>query len=164
MSTPRTYPQFLDALAERARDADVFESVEVADGLLKAHARVVESDCWYQLGPLETIDDRSRLWVGIYTPDRWLSGSIEADVLHMGDKYEDLIEEELVDQGWNTRLDVEHFRDDEKVFVFRSPIDLASAEDLDQAATSDHALQGLLAYEMAFRELGDMVPEEEDLV
>jgi hypothetical protein len=142
----------------------VFESVEINRGLVKAHARVVESPCWYQVGPLETIDRTSRLWVGIYTPDRWLSGSIEADVLHMGDKYEDLLEEELVDQGWNARLEVEHFRDDEKVFVFRSPILVEESQSLDDASLIEKATQALLAYEMAFRELGDMVPEEDDLV
>jgi hypothetical protein len=151
----------LDLVAERARAADVFETVEVADGLVKAHARVVESDCWYQVGPLLTVDRDATIWVGMYTPDRWLSGSIEADVLHMGDKYEDLIEEELVDQGGSGRLPVEHFRDDNKVFVFRSPVQLREDEALDSPALVERLTHTLLAYEMAFRELGDMVPEEE---
>lgn len=164
MTTTSTHQTMLETLAERARAADVFKSVEIDRGLLKAHAREVESDCWYQIGPLETIDRTSKLWVGIYTPDRWLSGSIEADVLHMGDKYEDLLEEELVDQGWNARLPVEHFRDDEKVFVFRSPLEMKEDQALDDETLIERVTQTLLAYEMAFRELGDMVPEEDDLV
>lgn len=153
----------LDALAQRCRESDFFASVEVVDGLLKAHAKVVESPCWYQAGPLETVDETSQVWVGIHTPDRWLSGSIEADVLNKGDKYEDLLEEELVDQGWqgNARLDVQHFRDDDKIFVFRSPVPMAAEQSLDDPALITKLTQGVFAYEAAFRELGDMVPEED---
>lgn len=161
MAEPSTYPSMLDTLAQRATDADLFESVEVEAGFLKAHARVVESPCWYQVGPLETVDDTSHLWVGMYTPDRWLSGSIEADVLHMGDKYEDLLEEELIDQGYNARFDMQHFRDDDKVFVFRSAVPMATEQKLDDPDLLDRVLQTLLAYEACFRELGDMIPEED---
>ncbi len=151
----------LDAVALAAREADVFESVQTDQGLVKAHARVVESDCWYQVGPVTTVDRDTQVWVGIYTPDRWLSGSIEADVLNLGDKYEDLLEEELVDQGGEGRLKVEHFRDDDKVFVFRSPVAVRAGEDLDHRQVVDRLTKALLAYEAAFRELGDMVPEED---
>lgn len=161
MSATPSYPDFLNNLAKRAREADTFKRVEIDAGLLKAHARVVESPCWYQVGPLETIDRTSRLWVGMYTPDRWLSGSIEADVLHKGDKYEDLLEEELIDQGWNARLDIEHFRDDQKVFVFRSPVPVAEDQSFGDADLLDRLTRALLAYEMCFRELGDMIPEED---
>ena len=156
-----SHEKLLDAVARGAREADVFERVEIAEGLLRAHARVVESDCWYQVGPVSTVDRATSVWVGIYTPDRWLSGSIEADVLNLGDKYEDLIEEELVDQGGEGRHKVEHFRDDEKVFVFRSPVTVREEVALDDATVADRVVKMLLAYEAAFRELGDMVPEED---
>ncbi len=161
MSETSSYQSMLDTLAQRATAADVFESVEAEAGFLKAHARVVESPSWYQVGPLETVDETSRLWVGMYTPDRWLSGSIEADVLHMGDKYEDLLEEELIDQGYNARLDMQHFRDDDKIFVFRSAVPLATEQKLDDPELQDRVYQTLLAYEACFRELGDMIPEED---
>lgn len=161
MAEPSTYAAFLDTLAQRATDADLFESVEVENGLLKAHARVVESPCWYQVGPLETVDTASNIWVGMFTPDRWLSGSIEADVLHMGDKYEDLLEEELIDQGYNARFDMQHFRDDEKIFVFRSAVPMKTEQKLDAPELLDRVFQTLLAYEACFRELGDMIPEED---
>ena len=151
----------LEAVARGAREADVFDRVEVEAGLVKAHARVVESDCWYQVGPVATVDRSTRVWVGIYTPDRWLSGSIEADVLNLGDKYEDLIEEELADQGGDGRPKVEHFRDDDKVFVFRSPVSVAETARLDDPSLVDRLVKMLLAYEAAFRDLGDMVPEED---
>lgn len=161
MSSPDQYLALLETIARRVRDADRFDRVEIDAGRLKAHARVVESPCWHQVGPLETVDRASQIWVGMYTPDRWLSGSIEADVLHMGDKYEDLLEEELVDQGYNTRLDIQHFRDDDKVFVFRSAVPLEEGQSLDDPALADRLTRTLLAYEACFRELGDMVPEED---
>ena len=44
------------------------------------------------------------------TKDRWLSESIEAEVMHHGDSLEELIEEELIDLGLDAvevqRLDV----------------------------------------------------------
>lgn len=163
MNATSTHQALLDAVAERARQSELFESVEVAAGLVRGHAKVVESDCWYQVGPLETVDNTSRFWVGIHTPDRWLSGSIEADLLNLGDKYEDLLEEELVEQGWsgNARLPVEHFRDDDKVFVFRSPVEIDADQALDDPALAERLAQAMFAYESAFRELGDMVPEED---
>ncbi|MEM9420154.1 MAG: hypothetical protein AAGA25_14035 [Planctomycetota bacterium] len=161
MSETTTYPGLLEALAQQATDADLFESVEIDQGLLKAHARVVESPCWYQIGPLQTVDTTSTVWVGMYTPDRWLSGSIEADVLHMGDKYEDLLEEELIDQGYNARFDMQHFRDDEKQFVFRSAVPVDSEKLLEDPGLAERLFQALCAYEACFRELGDMIPEED---
>ncbi|MEM9914790.1 MAG: hypothetical protein AAF911_07510 [Planctomycetota bacterium] len=161
MTETSTHAAMLDTLAQRATDADLFESVEIDQGLLKAHARVVESPCWYQVGPLETVDETSRVWVGMYTPDRWLSGSIEADVLHLGDKYEDLLEEELIDQGYNARFDMQHFRDDDKIFVFRSAVPMATEQSLDDPELLERVFQTLLAYEACFRELGDMIPEED---
>ena len=161
MTETSTHAAMLDTLAQRATDADLFESVEIDQGLLKAHARVVESPCWYQVGPLETVDETSRVWVGMYTPDRWLSGSIEADVLHLGDKYEDLLEEELIDQGYNARFDMQHFRDDDKIFVFRSAVPMATEQKLDEPERLESVFQTLLAYEACFRELGDMIPEED---
>lgn len=161
MSQADTYLALLETVAQRARDADLFDRVELDAGLLKGHARVVESPCWHQVGPLETVDRTSQIWVGMYTPDRWLSGSIEADVLHMGDKYEDLLEEELIDQGYNARLDIQHFRDDQKVFVFRSAVPVEDGQSLDDPALAERLTQTLLAYEACFRELGDMIPEED---
>ena len=155
----------LEAVADRARDADVFETVELTDGLLRCHARHVEEDAWYQVGPLQTVDETSKMWVGLYTPDRWLSESVEADVLHQGDKFEELLEEEMVDQGLEAGdlPTVEHFRDDEKVFVFRTPVPLPNDPTLSDPKLVDRLTKQLLAYEACFRELGDMTPDEDEL-
>ena len=143
----------IQALAPAARDAGVFAAVSTPDGNLRCDAALVEEEAWYQVGPTGAYDGKPCVWVGLYIADRWLSGSVEEDVLHSGDHFEDLLEEELIDMGYDTRLKVEHFRDDHKVFVFRSPV---------PADQPDAVLTTLLAYEACFRELGDMTPDEDD--
>ena len=145
--------QLIESLATAARSAGVFADVQTQPGQLRCDAALVEEEAWYQVGPAEEHGGKPCIWVGLYIADRWLSESVEADVLHSGDHFEDLLEEELIDQGFETRLKVEHFRDDHKVFVFRSPV----------PADQPHAVrQTLLAYEACFRELGDMTPDEDD--
>ena len=88
--------------------------------------------------------------------DRWLSESIETDLVHTGDKLDELLEDELVDLGWtHGRLPFEHFRSDDLLFTFRTPIDLARCGASEVATV-------LLAYERCFRELGDMDGSDED--
>lgn len=90
--------------------------------------------------------------------DRWLSESIETDLLHTGDKVEELLAEELAEQGFPTGhgLRIEHFRSDDLLFTFRSPLSLSpSAPD-----AADAAARYLLAYEACFRNLGDMDDEK----
>lgn len=141
-------------VARRARDAGVFDSVVVEPSggpvLLTCAARGSASPAFYRLE-----QDKGRLWVSLVMADRWLSESIEADLMHTGDRLEDLIDEELVELGFEDGpLPFEHFRNDERLFVFRSPvpIDLSrpGARDADVAATV------LLAYEACLRNLGDM--------
>lgn len=97
-----------------------------------------------------------KLYVCWLSPDRYLSQSIEADLMWTGDDLGELIHEELVDQGYKGAPlgRVEHFRDPEKRFTFRSLIPGAGAE-------PTTLLQCLLAYNAAFAELGDMKGEGE---
>ncbi|MEE9403284.1 MAG: hypothetical protein V3V20_00185 [Algisphaera sp.] len=143
----------IDHWQAAAENAGVFKTVKSIDGILRCDAAAVEEEAWYQVGPAETHAGVACVWVGLYIADRWLSESVEADVLHQGDDFEDLLEEELIDLGYDTRLKVEHFRNDDKVFVFRSPV---------PANETDAVQQTLLAYEACFRELGDMTPGEDD--
>lgn len=144
---------------DRAREAKVFARVRRNDDALICRARDVDSDTQYRV---EVAEKHDLVWVGLYTPDRWLSESIETDLLHLGDKLEDLLEEELYDQGFEARLPMEHFRDDEKQYVFRSPVFLPKSEKLDGEGMIDRVTRVLLAYEAMFRQLGDMDPDEED--
>ena len=151
----------LDKISQRVQDAGVFEQVERVDQSLSCRAMYVESNTYYQVH----VTDTGRAWVGLYTPDRWLSESIEAQLMHQGDNLEELLEEELIDQGYETQLPVEHFRDEKKQYVFRSPVSLSQEGQEMVTQTNDLAVDRLscvlLAYEAAFRPLGDMSPADE---
>jgi len=116
--------------------------------------------------------DSNRLWVSLVTEDRWLSQSIEADLVHTGDKLDELLDEELADQGYERsgggagrggdggggggfRVMFEHFRSEDKLFTFRSivPVDV-SRDSADEIARVGGIF--LRAYESCFRRLGDM--------
>ena len=80
-------------------------------------------------------------------------------LLHTGDPIEELVEDELIDLGYEgPRLPVKHFRSDDMLYTFRSPIPIDPA---DEAAAVEAAARCLLAYEAAFRELGNMQTAEE---
>lgn len=145
-------------VADAVRQKGVFARVRRTDVALVCRARHVETDTTYraQVQP----ESHEEVWVGLWTPDRWLSESIEKDLLHQGDTMEDLLEEELYDQGFEARLPVEHFRDEAKQYVFRSPIFLPKGESLKGEGMIDRVTKTLLAYEALFHELGDMKPGE----
>ncbi|MFW5682383.1 MAG: hypothetical protein ACOC1G_05200 [Phycisphaeraceae bacterium] len=144
-----------EEVGDRARKPDVFEKVRRTDDRLICKAKGIESEAFYVV---EIPDSHDRVWIALQTPDRWLSESIEAELMFQGEKIEDLLEEELVDRGADAHLDVEHFRDEEKRYTFRSEIPLPSAEVLDGPEMIDRVTRVLLAYEATFRELGDMKP------
>lgn len=148
-----------EEVADRAREAHVFEKVRRTDDRLRCRARCGKSDAeaYYYA---EVAEDHKSVYVGLYTPDRWLSESIEADLMFKGDKIEDLLEEELFDRGFESRLAVEHFRDDDKHYVFRSNLVVPADEKLEGPAMVERVTRVLLAYEATFRPLGDMSPSD----
>jgi len=160
------FASLTQAVAERAKRAEVFEAVDCQDKVLACKARDVESEAFYKVS-LEGSDGSGEpgepgVWVGLYTADRWLSESIEADLLHSGDKMEDLLEEELVELGHDEGgLGIEHFRDDAKVYVFRSKLQPKPGETIADPGMIDLTLKVLLAYEACFRQLGDMSETDE---
>lgn len=141
--------QILEQVCVISTAAGVFARVETDEHRLSCAARDCASEAYYRIE-----EDAAGLWVSFVTPDRWLSESIEADLTNTGDKLEDLIEEELVDQGLDRKLTFEHFRSEDKLFTFRSPIPIDGLKGNDQIAAV--AGQCLLAYEAAFRELGNV--------
>ncbi len=146
--------EWLEPVAQGLRDADVFEAVVVEAGRVIATARDVDGAASY-----EVAGEGDAATAGLYTPDRWLSGSIEADLVHTGDKMEDLLEEELIEQGVEHRLEIRHFRNDAKQFVFESNV---TRGELDDGQWVDRLVRVLLAYEACFRELGDFAASDED--
>ena len=68
------------------------------------------------------------------------------------DSAEDLVDDELVEVGFPHRCGkVKHYRDDAKVYVFRTPVPLGGVADEAAGVTTF-----LLAFEAAFAQLGDM--------
>lgn len=140
--------KLLAEVAQAARKAGVFDEVTIAEsGELICAAKEVDAEYVVSCEPPD-----GQLWVVLRTPDRWLSESIEADLMHTGDKLEELIEDELLELGESFPVRFEHYRDDEKRYVFRTPS--PTEEDASQLAAL------LLAYEAAFGQLGDMGGDE----
>ncbi|MCC6677828.1 MAG: hypothetical protein IT436_11840 [Phycisphaerales bacterium] len=141
----------LERVAEKARASGVFGSVEIKGQRLVCVAKASAEPAAYRVEV-----DGGKLWVSLVMADRWLSESIESDLMHTGDKLEELLEEELVDQGYTgAPLGFEHYRSDDKLFTFRSalPVDVARP---DPAVDTDTVTRCLLGYEACFRNLGDM--------
>ena len=146
-----------EEVGDRVRKPDVFEKVHRTDERLICKAKGIESEAYYSV---EIPDEHDRVWIALQTLDRWLSESIEAELMFQGEKIEDLLEEELSDHGLERRVDVQHFRDEQKRYTFRSEIALPADEVLDGPEMIDRVTRALLAYEATFRELGDMKPAE----
>jgi hypothetical protein len=156
MATKANIRSLYERAAAQVERAGVFAGVAVRADRLACQARGSAAPAEFRLEL-----DGGRLWVVLVTPDRWLSESIEADLMHTGDDLEELIEEEIADQGLAIgRLPFEHFRSEDKLFTFRSPLPIdPPAFETDAAA--DIAARSLLAYEACFRNLGDMSAGEE---
>jgi hypothetical protein len=138
----------LRGVGEVAREAGVFASVALEGGMLVCAAKDSAEPAFYRVE--RDASSPTRIWVTLVMKDRWLSESIETDLVHTGDKLDELLEDELVDLGWtHGRMPFEHFRSDDLLFTFRSPVDLARHDARDVGTL-------LLAYEQCFRQLGDM--------
>lgn len=142
----------IDAVAKRARASGLFGSVTVERGVLSCAAPRSAAPAFYRV-----YAEGGRAWVALVTPDRYLSQSVEQDLVHTGDKLGELIADELVDVEHPEPYTpaVEHFRDGEKLYTFRSA---APAGELSRGA--EHAAQRLWltlrAYAACFANLGDI--------
>lgn len=149
--------RFLNGVRFNAEKAGVFAEVKLDRGMLACMARDAAEEAWYRVEPAA----HGGWSVSLVTPNRWLSESIEADLMHHGDPIEELIEEELVELGHaGEPLSVKHFRSDDMLYTFVSPLPIDKAQPEDKAIST--ATTCLLAYEAAFRELGDMSGGDEE--
>jgi len=177
-------PQFVRTLAAAVTRLKRFESVEVKAGELVCAARGSDSPAFYKI-----CIEAGRLCISLVMADRYLSQSIEQDLVHNGDKLGDLLADELIDADVRLPvgcppLMVDHFRDPQKLFTFRtilpelliSPAGLVTAETTAASSPLPHGntvakgpVQGggdeqtaqqlvaiLLAYESCFSRLGGM--------
>ncbi len=164
-ATPPEFAHILMEVRNRVAETNVFRSAGVHPS--PRHGPMLICPVLASAEPAEyrVFIDAGRVWIALVTAARWLSQSIEADLVHTGDKMEDLIEEELIDHGVEgLRLTVEHFRDDDKLFTFRSalPATYLPPAAINTPAAADRITPCLLAYESAFRPLGDMEVDPDD--
>lgn len=134
----------IDRIAAEIRGRELFGEIRATQHGLECRARDSAAEAWYRLER-----DAEGWKVALVTADRWLSESIESDLMHHGDPIEELVAEELVELGAEatSRVPVRHFRSDDLLYTFETPIPHG-----DEAALLRH----ILAYEAAFRVLGDM--------
>lgn len=129
---------------------DAFAAVRVEGSRLTCVAKDAAAPAQYTLEFFETG------WrIALTTADRWLSESIESQLVESRESLEELLEEELKDLDCaKAPPHVRHFRDESKQYVFECtlPIDTA-AEDV-----RTH----FLAFESTFRQLGDMSGTDSD--
>lgn len=139
--------ELLQTVRTAAAERGVFSSIDLLADRLRCHAKGCPEPAWYELA---CVGDA--LIVRFATPDRWLSESIETDLMHTGDPLEELVEEELAELGWKgTVAPVKHFRDDDRVYTFENLVPKSADATLESVAT-----KFLFAYEAAFRGLGDV--------
>lgn len=154
MPDTATLATVFDAAVQPLTESGVFASVTRTEQGVRCDAPHVEEECYYAA----QLDDAGTLWVGWYSPDRWVSGSIEGDLVHTGDKIDELLEEELVDQGLSVSIPLEHYRNDDKLFVFQGKLELPP--NAEQA--TEILIRVLLAFQACFVELGDMSPDDDE--
>lgn len=140
---------FLIDLADRARGVGAFGMIEVLPDRVRCAAKDSAAEAWY------IVERRPDGWyLVLATPDRWLSESIESDLMHTGDKLEELFEEELVEFGAEASSPaIKHYRSDARQYTF----DLR----LPDGHNAELALKYLLGFEATFRNLGDMSGADE---
>lgn len=160
MTTPSAAPLLVSVL-DRVRviclDSGMFDDVQATDRVVAASAKDSAAPAEYALEV-----DGDAIWALLRTEDRWLSQSIEQDLVHTGDKLDELLEEELVDLGEQPggRAPFEHFRDERKRFVFRFLTPFAASAASKQDA--ERMARWLLALEATFRPLGDMEADDDE--
>jgi hypothetical protein len=141
--------QVLETVRDRAAREGVFGEITLGEGLLECEAKGSAEPAAYRV-----TEEDGRIWVSLVTSNRWLSESIEADLMHSGDKIEELIVDELVELGGEFDVKCEHYRSDDMLFTFRSSVPAG-------VDAGEGASQLLLAYEACFRNLGDMSESED---
>jgi len=145
-SETRPVNPILQSVIPVASARGVFERIEPLGDRIRCHAKGCPEPAWYELAL-----DGEAIVVRFATPDRWLSESIESDLMHFGDPLEELVEEELAELGWRGKVpQIKHFRDDARLYTFENRLPESVASDASLTA------KFLFAYEAAFRSLGDV--------
>ncbi len=142
--------RLLESIANDATIRTAFAEIRVDGSRLICVAKDSAAPAQYTL---EVVDAGWR--IALTTADRWLSESIESQLVESRDSLEELFEEELKDLDSTTAApNVRHFRDEAKQYVFECTLSI----DMPTAAVRTH----FAAFESTFRQLGDMSGAESD--
>ena len=145
----------LERVRDRAAEAGVFGEITLNGGRLECAAADSAEPAFYRVDV-----EPDGVWVSLVTADRWLSESIESELLHMRDSLAELLDEELAELGYRgPEIEFSHFRSEDMLYTFRSRV---PAGDADGSQAVEVTTQVLLGYEAVFRELGDMSGGEDD--
>ncbi len=144
-----TWTNILRSIADHASTLGLFGEVSIHNDRLDCRAKDADVPAYFRIDLQKGV-----VCVSLVTPDRWLSQSIEQDLVHTGDKMSDLLDEELADLGHtSTTPTIEHFRSDDKLYTFVSRLGFGADQ---AAARKDELIRVLLAYHAVFTPLGDM--------
>lgn len=167
---PSTLDTNFDAVRALIEPTGAFGPISVGSGMLVARAKASAEPASYRL-EVESAEGSGAapiLWVVLVTPSRWLSESIESDLVEHGDDVGELVEDELIDLGYDgpgLPPTFQHFRSNDLLYTFRTPVPVAfkagAPARLDGSAAGVAALW-MRAYEQAFRRLGDMEVKPEE--
>ncbi|MCA9289221.1 MAG: hypothetical protein KDA05_11585, partial [Phycisphaerales bacterium] len=109
------------------------------------------------------VDGSGHPWVELVTANRWLSESIESDLVEHSDDLGELIEDELIELGFESDgmpPTFQHFRSADLLYTFRTmlPDEVSGiqGEGSEAERAAEVAAIWMRAYEQAFRRLGDM--------
>lgn len=142
----------LDAAATSLREGRAFARLDVRAPGLWAHPAGTDADAFYRI----ELTGAGQVWASWCSPDRYVSQSIEAELMWSRDDLDDMLDEELIDLGWDAgRLKpLKHFRDDDQLFVFRAQLPLNAGALV--AGDGENLARCLMAFDRVFSELGDM--------
>lgn len=155
---PANATAFLDALIEPLKAHPLFDAARRDADSAIAHATDTPEDAHFCVEV-----DSEGIWLTWASTDRYLSQSIEADLMFTGDDLDDMIDEEMVDAGWDLgKLSPStHYRDDHMRFVFRCKAPI-KPDAIDAQSHAEPFANGLAGFATAFAELGDMSEGDED--
>jgi hypothetical protein len=143
----------LSAIADQARATGAFASVELIGNMVSCKA-LTNEEAAYRVEPHD-----AGLCITWVSPNRYLSQSIEADLMWTKDDLDELLAEELTEVGYSgpPLKTLDHYRNEEKLFTFRGVIPAPPA-----SLSAADLVKCLLAFSATFGQLGDMKPGEDE--
>ncbi len=149
--TTAAFDAMLNQLFTIADGSGAFRSCKIDAGQLRCDALGSAAPAQYRVEL-----DQGQVWISLVMADRWLSESIEATLMNSGDKLEELLEDELVEQGIDAlEVSCQHFRSDDLLFTYRSCTHI-TLDQLTQDEAVQTARQWLMGYNACFSQIGDM--------